>query len=70
MAGTMTQITTMRTQMEEGAINIDSPDVMNCLFGDGCVLTDVDSSDPISTDQLEATNIPESEPCDDTGTPE
>lgn len=70
MAGTMTQITTMRTQMEEGAINIDSPDVMNGLFGGGCVLTDVDSSDPISTDQLKAVAIPESEPCDDTGTPE
>lgn len=70
MAGTMTQITTMRTQMEEGAINIDSPDAMNGLFGDNCVLTDVDSSDPISTDQLEAVAIPESEPCDDAGTPE
>ena len=70
MAGTMTQITTMRTQMEKGAINIDSPDVMNGLFGGGCVLTDVDSSDPISTDQLEAVSIPESEPCDDAGTPE
>ena len=70
MAGTMTQITTMRTQMEEGSINIDSPDVMNGLFGGGCVLTNVDSSDPISTDQLEATAIPESEPCGDTGTPE
>lgn len=70
MAGTMTQITTMRTQMEEGAINIDSPDAMNGLFGDNCVLTDVDSSDPISTDQLEAVAIPESEPCVDTGTPE
>lgn len=70
MAGTMTQITTMRTQMEEGAINIDSPDAMNGLFGDNCVLTDVDSSDPISTDQLKAVTIPESEPCDDAGTPE
>lgn len=70
MAGTMTQITTMRTQMEEGAINIDSPDAMNGLFGDNCVLTDVDSSEPISTKQLEAVAIPESEPCDDAGTPE
>lgn len=70
MAGTMTQITTMRTQMEEGAINIDSPDAMNGLFGDNCVLTDVDSSEPISTKQLEAIAIPESEPCDDAGTPE
>lgn len=70
MAGTMTQITTMRTQMEEGAINIDSPDAMNGLFGDNCVLTDVDSSDPISTKQLEAVAIPESEPCDNAGTPE
>lgn len=70
MAGTMTQITTMRTQMEEGAINIDSPDAMNGLFGDNCVLTDVDSSEPISTKQLEAVAIPESEPCNDAGTPE
>lgn len=70
MAGTMTQITTMRTQMEEGAINIDSPDALNGLFGDNCVLTDVDSSEPISTKQLEAVAIPESEPCDDAGTPE
>lgn len=69
MAGTMTQITTMRTQMEEGAINIDSPDAMNGLFGDNCVLTDVDSSEPISTKQLEAVAIPESEPCVE-GTPE
>lgn len=70
MAGTMTQITTMRTQMEEGAINIDSPDVMNGLFGDNCVLTDVDSPEPISTEQLNTVTIPESEPCDDAGTPE
>ncbi len=70
MAGTMTQITTMRTQMEEGDINIDSPDVMNGLFGGGCVLTDVDSPEPISTEQLEAVSIPESEPCDNAGTPE
>lgn len=56
MAGTMTQITTMRTQMEEGAINIDSPDAMNGLFGDNCVLTDIDNTEP--------------EPCDNAGTPE
>ena len=70
MASTLTQITTLRTQMEECAINIDSPDKMNELFGDNCVLTDVDSAEPISTNQLETVEIPMSEPCDDTGTPE
>lgn len=70
MAGTMTQITTMRTQMEAGEnLDVSDPSVMQSLFGDGCVLTDVDSSEPISMDQIEAVPIEENNETTE-GTPE
>ncbi len=70
MAGTMTQITTMRTQMEAGEnLDVSDPSVMQSLFGDGCVLTDVDSSEPISMDQIEAVPIEEKTETTE-GTPE
>lgn len=71
MAGTMTQITTMRTQMEAGeTLDVSDPSVMQSLFGDGCVLTDVDSSEPISMDQIEAVPIEENNETTTEGTPE
>ena len=71
MAGTMTQITTMRTQMEAGQnIDVSDPTVMQSLFGDGCVLTDVDSSEPISMDQVEGVPIEEKTETITEGTPE
>ena len=70
MAGTMTQITTMRTQMEAGEnLDVSDPSVMQSLFGDGCVLTDVDSSEPISMDQIEAVPIEKNNETTE-GTPE
>jgi len=71
MAGTMTQITTMRTQMEAGeTLDVSDPSVMQSLFGDGCVLTDVDSSEPISMDQIEAVPIEENNETTTEDTPE
>mgnify|MGYP007039083599 FL=1 len=71
MAGTMTQITTMRTQMEAGQnIDVSDPSVMQSLFGEGCVLTDVDSSEPISMDQVEAVPVEENTETTTEGTPE
>lgn len=71
MAGTMTQITTMRTQMEAGQnIDVSDPSVMQSLFGEGCVLTDVDSSEPISMEQVEAVPIEEKTETTTEGTPE
>lgn len=71
MAGTMTQITTMRTQMEAGQnIDVSDPSVMQSLFGEGCVLTDVDSSEPISVDEVEAVPVEENTETTTEGTPE